>query len=269
MIAKTTALLLAGALALAACSDSGDATPDEPEAITTVVEDEIEVQDSGPDGEAESEETTEGDEDPETDTDSIDESSPEEPEDDQGAPITSTVPDPADGTESPLLLSVEDLGEGWELYFSDVSELDPNDTTFPDCDTNPPAEPLAGDIAFFQNEGIGNFTQFVFQSDADTIVEWLDVIERTVDCGDVTENGIPSRYTDEAFSFDSGADEVVSVRAVELDANGGPASGALLMFARYGDTLFIGVTTFGATVDLDADWIAERHRMAAEKADLL
>lgn len=208
--------------------------------------------------------------------------STDEPDDD-GAPAT-TEPadndpdaDPAtdelgnsDPDANPAILAAEDLGEGWELYFGDTTTLEPADLTFPDCDTSPPAVGLTGPLTFYQNEALGDFTQMVFESDTATIEEWFETIDRVVDCGEVTENGSPSVYTYEPLSSDLGADDVISLRAVELNASGQPATGGLLVFARFGDTLMLGVTTFGLEVaDLDADWVGAQLTLSAEQAGLI
>ena len=183
-------------------------------------------------------------------------------------PVTA---DPDSNPDSnPAVLAAEELGEGWELYFGDTNSLEPDDLTFPDCDTSPPAAALTGPLTFYQNEALGDFTQMVFESDQATIEEWLATVDRVVDCGEVTENGSPSVYSYEPLSSDLGADDVISLRAAELDANGQPATGGLLVFARFGDTLMLGVTTFGLeVVDLDADWVGAQLTLSAEKAGLI
>lgn len=272
-IRKSNAAVLSLALVVMSCTSTTDEAE---EATTTVatetsVDDSVAVDSSG----AVDRDATEDDE-----PDDLVAEDTDDPADD-GAPAT-TEPDDADADPdvdpetdelaeaNPAVLAAEDLGDGWELYFGDTNTLEPADLTFPDCDTSPPAVGLTGPLTFYQNEALGDFTQMIFDSEAATIDEWFATVERVVDCGEVTENGSPSVYSYEPLSSDLGADDVLSLRAVELDAGGQPATGGLLVFARFGDTLMLGVTTFGLQVaDLDADWVGAQLRLSAEKAGLI
>lgn len=269
----TSAVGLSLVLVLAACSSSD---PEEAlETSTTVVS-------SGNDDPTSSEqsppvESDEADVDSPTTTDSDDdgvsattEPVDADPDSDSDSDSETDEPDDADPNGNAAILSAEDLGAGWELYFEDANTLQPADLTFPDCDTEPPATGLAGSMTFFQNEELGDLTQMVFDSDQATIEQWFDTFDRIVECGEVTENGSLSVYSEEPLSSDLGADDVRSLRARELDAAGNPATGAILVFARFGDTLMVGVTNFGIEIaELDADWVGAQLALAAQKAGLI
>lgn len=175
---------------------------------------------------------------------------------------TFLVPDPGIVDFPPL--DAADLGEEWQHLSSNVERLDPaNFASNDECELETPSL-VEGEIHYFQRGEDERFLQLVFEADADLLAGWLDVYRELAACGELFDGEVGVRVEALDLPTVEGADDGYAIEMINLGADRQEIDSATLVFARFGDTLLVGIAPLTVT-SIETDWVA--HALSASAAD--
>lgn len=159
------------------------------------------------------------------------------------------------------------IGEGWELAFSNRESLDPAsfDSTN-ECQIETPAK-IDGEIHFYNGPDEAGFLELIFEAPEEDLAGWVESYRQLGDCEQL-ENG-EMVLVGELLDVDvaHGADEVVGLDLTITEPGGTPVDHSILVMARYGDVLLVGIAPDGPE-EVDTTEIARRLDAAADAGGL-
>ena len=175
------------------------------------------------------------------------------------------IPDPGIVETDPM--DPADIGPAWELAFSNVESLDPAafDATN-DCQIETP-EKIDGEVHLFSGPEEDGFLELIFEGPESDLSEWVDVYRQLAACDQMETEELIYVATGLEVTIDVTADEWVAFDLTVEEVGGEPVDASLLVMARYGDVILVGISPEGAA-DVDVNEIARRLGAAAESGGL-
>lgn len=175
------------------------------------------------------------------------------------------IPDP--GIVETDAMDASLIGSGWELAFSNRESLDPAAfLATNDCQIETP-EKIDGEIHLYSGPEEDGFLQLIFEGPESDLSGWLDSYRQLGACERMETEELVFIAESRDVTIDLSAEEWVALDLVIDERGGDTVDASLIVLARYGDVLFVGIAPDGAA-DVDADEIARRLDAAAAAGGL-
>lgn len=175
------------------------------------------------------------------------------------------IPDPGIVETEPM--DASSIGPGWELAFSNQESLDPaRFQATNDCQIETPGK-IEGEIHLFSGPEEDGFLQLIFEGSESDLAGWLDSYRQLGDCERMETDTLVLIASPRDITIDTSAANSVAIDLVIEEPGGQPVDASLMVLARYGDVLFVGIAPDGAA-EVDADEIARRLDAAADAGGL-